>query len=96
MGTIDLSPMPHLQNEHDKFSVFDVVNDAVVAGANSPLARSPDQPSGRGRPRIVAEQLERGLDAATSLGVELAELAGCCWSDGDAVRHAVTSGRDRP
>ena len=56
--------------------VFNFVDDAVVAGADSPLARAAYE-LGRGWwAGFGSEELKCCLDTAANLGVELAELAG--------------------
>lgn len=68
--------MAEPENEDEEPVVLDLVDDAVVAGANSPLAGSPDQ-LGRGRwSRFVSQQFQRRLEAPAYLRVELAELTG--------------------
>lgn len=73
---VDVAAVSELEDEDEQFVVVDLVNDAVVAGPDPPLARAADQ-AGRGRwPWVVGEQLECGLDPSTDLRVLFAELTG--------------------
>lgn len=64
------------QNE-EHVVVFDFVDDAVVAGADSPLAGAANEPGCGRLPGFGSEQLKCCLDASTCLGVEFAQLARC-------------------
>jgi hypothetical protein len=50
--------------------VFDLVHEAVVTGADPPLARATSELGCGWGSRFFREQLKNGLDAAAYLGVE--------------------------
>jgi hypothetical protein len=69
---VDVAAMTQTEDKNDKLCVVDLVDDAVVASTHSPFARAADQLCRCGRTRIGAQQLDRRLQTAPYLGVELA------------------------
>lgn len=81
-GPRDLASMSHPEYQHDQILSFDLVHDAVVAGANSPLAITTDEWGRRRWSRIGAEQFERCLYSSPPFWIELAQLTlyrGSAW-----------------
>lgn len=77
-----------MQHQHEELVILDLVDDAVVAGAHSPLAGSADEWGHCRRSWIGAEQLERRRDTATDWRVALTQLAGRSRRQRDAIGHA--------
>lgn len=75
------------EHEDEQFVVFDLVDDAVVAGADPPLARAADESGRSWWSRFDGQQIERGLEPSADLGVVFAQLAGRSRGQRDAVAH---------
>lgn len=71
---VDVPAMAHHDNQDEQDLVLDLVDDPVVAGAQSPLALACDQLLGATGPRLLTEQLDGGLHPAACGGIELAQL----------------------
>ena len=76
-AVVDLAAMAHPQDKDEELIIMNLVDDAVVAGSDPPLAGTTDE-TGCGRwTRILGEEFEDGLDASSDVGIKLAELASC-------------------
>ena len=73
--------------------VFDLVHDAVVTGADPPLARATNALGCGWGSRFFREQLKNGLDAAAYLG---SNLGSCRAAGGAKVTLYVMPGQDQP
>src|SRR5665647_552565 len=84
---VDLAAVADAEDQDEESVVFDLVDDAVVAGPDSPLAGAANEPGCGWWSGFCSEQLKCCLDAAAYLWVELAELACGGRRQGDAVGH---------
>jgi len=76
-AVVDLAAMTHPQDKDEELIIMNLVDDAVVAGSDPPLAGTTNE-TGCGRwTRILNEEFEDGLDASSNVGTKLAELASC-------------------
>lgn len=76
-AVVDLAAMTHPQDKDEELIIMNLVDDAVVAGSDPPLAGTTNE-TGCGRwTRILSEEFEDGLDASSNVGIKLAELASC-------------------
>lgn len=76
-AVVDLAAMTHPQDKDEELIIMNLVDDAVVAGSDPPLAGTTNE-TGCGRwTRILNEEFEDGLDASSNVGTKRAELASC-------------------
>ena len=71
---VDLAPVTEPQDEDQQMIVLDLVRDPVVAGADSPLTRAPDEPGRSWWSGLLGKKFESSLDTAPHPGVELPQL----------------------
>jgi hypothetical protein len=69
---VDLPSVSDLEHENEQFIVVDLVDDAVVAGPDPPLASAADESGRGGGSRLVGEQIQRCLEASADLRVVFA------------------------
>lgn len=79
--------MPDAQNENNKGVVFDVVDDAVVANADTEFAFAPGELNSAGRSRCEREGFDGACDSFPLHGMNSAEGFRGRWFIGDRVRH---------
>ena len=68
---VDVAAVSDGDDEDEENLVADLVDDAVVAGADPPLAVPTDELLGSARTRLVCKQLDGRLDAAPRGGSSL-------------------------
>src|SRR5665647_689068 len=84
---VDLAAVADAEDKDQESVVFDLVDDAVVAGADSPLPGAANKASCRWWSGFGSQKLKCSLDTSAHLGVELAELARGGGRQGYAVGH---------
>jgi hypothetical protein len=68
--------MPDSQDRDEQFIVLDLIDDAVIASAYSPLAGTTDESGCGRRPRIAGQQFDSCLQTSSDLRIKLAEPSG--------------------
>jgi len=65
---VDLPPMPYTDDEDAQDLIANLIDDAVVAGADPPLAGPADQLGGPARAWLLGDQLDGGVEPALAEG----------------------------
>ena len=77
------------EDEDAQDAVIDLVDDAVITGPYTPLARAADELLRVGRPRVGGKQVDRGPDLTAGRTVELAQLTRGGRGELDPEGHAM-------